>query len=356
MDGEPVTVWLRCEDRADEQRAPLVPDDARGLVEHGVAVVVEDSARRVFPVAEYADAGCRVVEAGSWVDAPPQVFVLGIKELPPGPPGLRHRHIFFGHAYKGQRGARDLLHRFVAGGGALLDLEYLVDGDGRRLAAFGYWAGYVGAALAALLARGRLEVPLRPMTRAELDAALTALSEPGEPGVPRGSMRALVIGAQGRSGRGAVDALRLAGMPVTGWDLAETAALDRPALLAHDVLVNTVLATSPGPAFVRAVDVADRHRRLSVICDVTCDVGSELNVLPIYHDVTSWTAPVRRLHEAPLLELIAIDNLPSLLPREASAYFSSALAPHLAGLGGLDTDGPWRQCLAEFTEAVRRAT
>ena len=36
------------------------------------------------------------------------------------------------------------------GGGALLDLEYLTDDHGRRLAAFGYWAGYVGAALAVL--------------------------------------------------------------------------------------------------------------------------------------------------------------------------------------------------------------
>ena len=53
----------------------------------------------------------------------------------------------FGHAFKGQRGAETLLGRFRAGGGRLYDIEYLVDEGGRRLAAFGYWAGFAGAAV-----------------------------------------------------------------------------------------------------------------------------------------------------------------------------------------------------------------
>ena len=65
-----------------------------------------------------------------------------------------------------------LLSRFAAGGGALLDLEYLVDGKGRRLAAFGFWAGYLGAALAVLQHRGRLVAPLTPTSKEELDELL----------------------------------------------------------------------------------------------------------------------------------------------------------------------------------------
>jgi saccharopine dehydrogenase (NAD+, L-lysine-forming) len=53
----------------------------------------------------------------------------------------------FGHAFKGQHAGKALLARFRAGGGTLYDLEYLVDEAGRRLAAFGYWAGYAGAAV-----------------------------------------------------------------------------------------------------------------------------------------------------------------------------------------------------------------
>ena len=55
----------------------------------------------------------------------------------------------FGHAYKGQPAGQVLLRRFRDGGGTLYDLEYLTDETGRRVAAFGYWAGYAGAALSA---------------------------------------------------------------------------------------------------------------------------------------------------------------------------------------------------------------
>jgi saccharopine dehydrogenase (NAD+, L-lysine-forming) len=339
-----VRLWMRHEERADEQRAPIVPADVRALIGLGVEITVEESAQRVFPASEYAAAGCQLASPGSWVDAPGDVFVLGIKELPAEPAALRHRHIFFGHAYKEQAGGRELLDRFVAGGGALLDLEYLVDDQGRRLAAFGYWAGYVGAALAALQARGRLRRPLAPMTRSELDHELAA-SAPCPP------LRALVIGALGRSGRGACDALGASGVAVTRWDVAETGDnLDRQELLSHDLLVNTVLATTPVPPFVRPTDVSDAARRLSVISDVSCDVTSDRNVLPIYDAVTTWQEPVRRLSEVPPLDLIAIDNLPSLLPREASVDFSAELAPHLPAL--TDPIGVWKRCLASFTKAV----
>ena len=41
-----------------------------------------------------------------------------------------------------------MLGRFVRGGGQLFDIEFLVDENGRRVAAFGYWAGFAGAAVA----------------------------------------------------------------------------------------------------------------------------------------------------------------------------------------------------------------
>ena len=67
----------------------------------------------------------------------------------------------FGHCYKQQRGWEDFLSRFVAGGisffftftfaaaelqagGKLWDMEFLVDDNGRRIAAFGKSAGAVG--------------------------------------------------------------------------------------------------------------------------------------------------------------------------------------------------------------------
>jgi len=338
-------IWMRHELRRTECRAPLTPDDARRLVEGGFEVTVEESPQRAFGIERYAEAGCRVTGAGSWVRAPDDVFVLGLKELSDEPATLRHRHIYFGHAYKGQPGGVRLLQRFRAGGGVLLDLEYLVDTGGRRLAAFGYWAGYAGAALAVLSARGRLAVPLLPVGKEALDATLRDSEAADE-------LSTLVIGALGRSGRGARDALAVARLTPMCWDLPETRHLDRRALLRHDLLINAVLTTNPEPPFLTAADLDDPDRRLKLVCDVTCDVGSPYNLLPIYDAVTDWRQPVRRLRDggAPL-DLIAIDNLPSLLPEESSVDFSAQLLPHLLTLGA--TAPAWQRCRRRFIEALR---
>jgi saccharopine dehydrogenase (NAD+, L-lysine forming) len=341
-------LWLRHEVRPTERRAPIVPEDARRLVASGVPLTVEDSPQRVFPLSAYVAAGCRPAEPGSWPGAPRDTVVVGLKELQPEPAELIHRHVMFGHAYKGQPGGAELLRRFAAGGGALLDLEYLTDAQGRRLAAFGYWAGYVGAALAVLHARGRLRTPLTPTTRAALDTVLA-------PRADDAPAEALVIGALGRCGRGARDALAAAGAEPTCWDLPETRVLDRKALLGHDILVNAVLSTRPEPPFLTPEDLDEPHRRLTMVCDVTCDAGSECNVLPVYDETTDWERPVRRLRKEPPLDLIAIDNLPSLLPEEASTDFSATLLPQLMALGpGLtDPASPWDRCLDRFREVCQ---
>jgi saccharopine dehydrogenase (NAD+, L-lysine forming) len=346
-------LWIRHEVRPTERRAPVVPSDARRLVQRGLAVTVEESPQRAFPIERYADAGCAIAPPGSWVQAPPDAYIVGLKELPDKPATLTHRHVFFGHAFKGQACAGDLLTRFVKGGGELLDIEYLTGSGGRRLAAFGHWAGYVGAALAVLTFRGRLEKPLQPLSKEELDAALQPRQTPsdGRTATSR-HPRALVIGALGRCGRGARAALAVAGIAPTCWDLEETKFLDRRALLDHDILVNAVLTTGPAQPFLTPTDLDDPARRLTIVSDVTCDNTSDWNVLPIYQHTTSWERPVERLHNDPPLEIIAIDNLPSLLPEEASVAFSAELTPQLMTLG--TADPAWQRSAAEFRAALER--
>ena len=53
-----------------------------------------------------------------------------LQELPESHAPLVHRHVYFAHAFKHQAGWQALLQRFGAGGGALLDLEFLVDEHG----------------------------------------------------------------------------------------------------------------------------------------------------------------------------------------------------------------------------------
>lgn len=348
MVTEQPRLWMRSEVRPTERRAPIVPADAARLTSQGIELTVEESPQRAFPASAYAAAGCRIVPAGSWPAAQTDQFIIGLKELRTASTPLVHRHIYFGHAYKGQRGSAQLLGRFTAGGGTLLDLEALTDADGRRLAAFGFWAGYVGAALAVLHARGQLAVPLRPLSKQELDDAMRQTQD----GHPRnGHLQVLVIGALGRCGSGARSALETAGVTPLCWDLAETRQLDRAVLLDQDILVNTVLSTDPATPFLRPADLDQPGRQLSLVADISCDVSSDCNALPIYTETTTWRRPVRRLHggERPL-DIIAIDNLPSLLPVEASTDFSARLTPYLMSPGG---DAPeWQRCARAFRQAT----
>lgn len=157
-------------------------------------------------------AGCKLVENNSWPSAPKDVTIIGLKELPASDDPLPHAHIQFAHCYKGQAGWAQVLSRFHRGGGTLYDLEFLTDANGRRVAAFGFHAGFAGAAAGALAIaaqkKGEKLGNLRPYEheQAMVSAIREALGGSGK------GVKALVIGALGRCGRGAVDLFRKIGL------------------------------------------------------------------------------------------------------------------------------------------------
>ena len=131
----------------------------------------------------------------------------------------------------------------------------------------------------------------------------------------------------------------------------DTAALDSDALVAHDLLVHCVLATEPQPPLLTDADRTRPGRRLRVLVDVTADVTSHLNLLPVSDLHTSWAEPVRRIwHEPVPLDAIVIDNLPSLLPKQASDDFSSALVPLLPGL--FAGDAVWQRAAQTYQRSI----
>ena len=347
-----VHLWVRAEERPDETRVGLTPEGAAELIARGLRVTVEESPARALPLAPYLEAGCVPAPAGSWREAPPETIIFGLKELREEMAPLVHRHIMFGHAYKGQPAGQRLLARLRAGGGVLYDLEALVDEDGRRVAAFGYWAGYAGAAVTlkawAAQAKGEIRGPLQ--VHASRDALLAALvEEMGDVLRPD----ALVIGAHGRTGRGAVDLLTTTQVRVQAWDKAETAQGGPfPEVLAHEILLNCILAEPGGPVFVPE-DVPATPRRLRVIGDIACDPGAEYSPIRVYARPTSWVAPVLRVHADPVLDVVAIDNLPALLPVESSRDFAAQLLPCLATLDAPET-GVWARAREEFERHAPR--
>lgn len=341
-------LWVRAETRDHEQRIGLTPEGAAALLKTGLRVTVEDSATRAIPIDGYRAAGCEIAPESSWPDAPQDAIIFGLKELPEDGTPLPHRHIMFGHAYKGQPAGRVLLDRFKAGGGTLYDLEYLTDADGRRVAAFGYWAGFAGAAVSALcwIAQRQGEIagpvgvyPSSTTMLADLQSQLVAL------GAHRPT--AIVIGALGRVGTGASDLCTALGIPVTKWDMAETAhGGPFPEILTHDIFLNCILATPGVPVFVPA-SAKTKPRSLSVIGDIACDPDSDFSPIKVYTQVTTWEAPALRVHDAPPLDVTAIDNLPSLLPVESSEDFAAQLLPTLLDLPRIE-GGVWARAKSHF--------
>lgn len=347
-------LWVRAEQRPNEERVGLTPYGAAELIAAGMSVTVEDSSVRAIPISGYRDAGCDIAPENSWPDAPDDAIIFGLKELPDDGTPLSHRHILFGHAYKGQPSGQVLLSRFKAGGGTLYDLEYLVDETGRRVAAFGYWAGYAGAAVALKCwAAQRNDAIAGPVTTYAGSEALLAdlTGELDATGPDRPN--ALVIGALGRVGTGAADLCTAMSVPVTRWDIAETAhGGPFPEVLDHDIFLNCILARPGTPVFVPA-SAKSEPRRLSVIGDIACDPDSEFSPIKVYDHTTTWDNPALRVSESPVLDVTAIDNLPSLLPVESSRDFAEQLLPSLLTLGELDR-GVWGRAKATFDSHIER--
>jgi saccharopine dehydrogenase (NAD+, L-lysine-forming) len=147
------TLHARAEAKPFEHRSCLTPTTAKKLLDAGYKVNVERSPTdpnysRIFKDEEFEQAGCTLVDTYSWEKAPTDHIIIGLKELPEEDTPLKHTMVHFAHCYKQQGGWEQVLARFPRGGGTLYDLEFLQDSTGRRVAAFGYHAGFVGAALA----------------------------------------------------------------------------------------------------------------------------------------------------------------------------------------------------------------
>jgi len=343
-------LWVRAEQRENEERVGITPEGVAALIKAGIHVTVEESSVRAIALDGYRDAGAEIALENSWPDAPHDAIIFGLKELPEDGTPLPHRHIMFGHAYKGQFSGRALLERFKAGGGTLYDLEYLVNENGRRVAAFGYWAGFAGAAVSmkSWAAQQRGEICPSVGVYKDKDALIFELKQEltATESTPPS---AIIIGALGRVGTGAADLLEALGSTVTRWDMAETASGGPfPQILEHDLFINCIFARPGTPIFVPA-SAKSADRKLTVIGDVACDPDSDYNPVPVYDKATAWEMPALRVHENPVLDVTAIDNLPSMLPRESSEDFAAQLLPSLLTLTDL-TSGVWGRAAADFNE------
>lgn len=363
-----VEIHVRAETKPLEARAALTPKTTKALLDAGFKVYVEESKQSTFDIEEYRAVGAEIVPFESWKQAPKERIILGLKELPENETfPLVHEHIQFAHCYKDQAGWKDVLGRFPAGNGTLYDLEFLTNDQGRRVAAFGFYAGFAGAAVGVLdwafkqlnsddkaltgLSPYPNEDELVAVVKKQLDAAVAKTNR---------YPQALVIGALGRCGSGAVSLFQKVGVPddlILKWDMAETAKggpFDE--IVDSDIFINCIYLSQPIPPFVTPQTLNKPDRKLTTIVDVSADTTNPHNPIPVYTIATTFEEPtvVVNTTSGPKLSVCSIDHLPSLLPREASESFTADLLPSLLELPNRDKAPVWVRAKQLFDKHVGR--
>ena len=390
-----------------QRRVPLSPAQVAELVEgHGLRVLVEPMPQRVFPDAEYAEAGAEL--SGDLTSAN---VVFGVKEIQPALMTDGMAYVFFSHTIKAQPYNMPMLRHILDHRITLIDYELIKNADGRRTVFFGNYAGLAGMIDTAWALGRRLDsegvtTPFSGIRYATqyglLEEAEAAFREAGErirsEGLPP-EMVPLVCGftGYGNVSRGAqhlydllpsvairpseLAAFMAAGEfsdrvvykvefreedmfePVEpGADFILQEFYDHPEryrsrfaqYLPHlTLLVNGIYWEPRYPRLVTREDAAalwggGGRPRLRVIGDITCDIDGSVQLTvketnsenPVFV-FEPLTGAVRDGVEGDGPVILAVDKLPTELPREASAAFGASLLPYVPALAAADFTVPF---------------
>ncbi|SFT14436.1 Alanine dehydrogenase [Zhouia amylolytica] len=125
-----------------DKRVVLSPEACTQLLNqyNKASIAVESSDIRVFKDEEYLNSGLEIVNDVSDCDV-----LLGVKEVPIEALIPNKKYFFFSHTIKKQPYNRDLLKAILEKNIELYDHEVITAPEGYRLVAFGRYAGIVGA-------------------------------------------------------------------------------------------------------------------------------------------------------------------------------------------------------------------
>lgn len=302
-------LFLRAESKGFERRTPLIPEHAGALVERGVEVVVESSAQRVYVDDAYRKVGCRITNE-NFESAAREYFILGLKDLSLATTNYSHRHIYYADLFERTSG-RMLLTKFKEQGGVLYDYEYLLGPDRSVITNMSHWAGICGATVA-LSCLAKKTLPNYFINFSSLKNYLSTLILP--------ALSVLIIGS-GRVAKGVIEVLQSLKINYQIGDNIQHK---------YNLIFNcSALKTQTSPLLTLESVRQIEHKLL--IMDIGIYLDSVFgNLFPLYSQVTTHQNPIIAI--TPNVELIAIDNLPSLLPKESSDNFSTLLFPHLLQL------------------------
>jgi len=133
-----------------DRRVAITPEQGLHLIKTfpNINIFIQPSDIRCYTDAEYRKAGFFLTEDLRECD-----ILIGVKEVTIPTLIPNKTYLFFSHTAKKQAHNRKLLQAVLKRNITLIDYEYLCDKNNKRVVAFGYWAGVVGA-YKALRARG----------------------------------------------------------------------------------------------------------------------------------------------------------------------------------------------------------
>ncbi|MFD2203791.1 NAD(P)-dependent oxidoreductase [Shivajiella indica] len=325
---------------------------------------VESSPVRCFTDQEYEDLGIKIGSDLSDCD-----LLMGIKEVPVEYLIPDKTYAFFSHTIKKQAHNRRLLQAILEKNIKLVDYEVLKDEKGERTVAFGRWAGIVGA-YNGLLVYGQksglysLKRAFECFDRTELELELKKVQLP--------PIKIVVTGG-GRVGKGVLEVLQAVGIKQInphdlihqyyeeavfavlssadynrrktdgGYDKYEFYA-EPQKYESHflkyaevsDILIAAAYWDSRAPKLFSLKDISAEDFNISVIADITCDIdGSVPTTLrvstiddPVYDVDRETFEVIPPFGKQNSISVMAIDNLPTELPRNASEEFGNQLIHH----------------------------
>jgi len=342
-----------------DRRVVLTPHTCKQLIINypELKIKIEPSPHRVFSDDEYREQGIEVSADLSDCDV-----LLGVKEVPIEALIPDKKYFFFSHTIKKQPYNRDLLRAVLQKNIQLFDHETLVDEHGIRLVAFGYYAGLVGAYNG--LRTFGLKSDSFCLPKAETLHDANALK--GEMQKIKLPPIKILITGKGRVGSGIKEMLLAAGIeevsaksflyksfpnPVfTQIDVTQyNKRIDGKEATKKDFYKNPHKYQSDFLKFARVADcyiaghfygqgasdffsiddIKSDEFKIQVIADISCDIKTPIPTTlrssaiadPIY-GVHRQTGEETDFNDPQAIAVMAVDNLPCELPRDASEGFS----------------------------------
>ncbi len=368
---------LRETRRWKDRRVAITPETA-GLIRDNypeVEIFVQSSNVRVHSDDEYSRIGIPVVEDVSHCDV-----LIGVKEVAEESLIEGKTYIMFAHVAKKQAYNQQFLQEMVRKKITLIDYEYLVDLHHNRLVAFGFWAGVVGTyyafkGIAKRFLDFELPGPEKCRDLAELHHQLKSVKWP--------PVKILITGG-GRVASGALEIIHELGIKevlpknflTQKHDHPVFARLDpedyvervdgkfgledfflnpqnyrssfAPYLNVADVFIPCHFWDNESPHFFTPEQLRSGEFNISLIADISCDV---LGPIPTTIRTSTIEEPFYDVNPSDLSEqlpfsssenvtVMAVDNLPTALPLDASRTFSRDMYYKVfPSLFGQDTEG-----------------